>query len=32
MYFDKYKVLTDILIKIDIIIVSVEADNSENAK
>jgi len=32
MYFDKYKVLTDILIKIDITIVSVEADNSENAK
>lgn len=30
MYFDKYKVLTDILIKIDIIIVSIEADNSEN--
>ncbi len=32
MYFDKYKVLTDILIKIDIIIVSVEADNSKNAQ
>lgn len=32
MYFDKYKFLTDILIKIDIIIVSVEADNSENAQ
>lgn len=32
MYFDKYKVLTDILIKIDIIIVSIEADNSENAQ
>lgn len=32
MYFDKYKVLTDILVKIDIIILSIEGDTSENTQ